>query len=61
MQKSLEYEIVGESGPSHEKRFNAEVRVDGIVFGSGNATTKKDAEQEAAKDALSKYKESEFK
>ena len=53
-QKSLEYNLIGESGPAHDKRFTVEVRIDGIVYGIGYGTTKKEAEQVAAKEALEK-------
>ena len=53
-QKSLEYTLVKEEGPAHDKRFTIEVKVDGIVYGEGIGTSKKEAEQEAAKIALSK-------
>ena len=54
--KSTLYEITDEEGPSNEKIFTCTVKVDGIVLGKGTSTSKKDAEQEAAKDALSKLK-----
>ena len=53
-QKSLEYELVKDEGPSHNKTFGEIVKVDGIVLGQGEASSKKEAEQEAAKDALNK-------
>lgn len=52
--KSLEYYIVNESGPAHEKEFSVVVKIDDIVYGSGTAHSKKEAEQLAAKDALQK-------
>lgn len=52
--KSLEYRLVSESGPSHDKLFTFEVVIDGIVYGVGTGKSKKDAEQQAAKDALQK-------
>lgn len=52
--KSLEYRLISESGPSHDKTFTFEVVVDGIVYGVGTGKSKKDAEQQAAKDALKK-------
>ena len=52
--KSLEYEVIDESGPSHNKSFTSIVKVDGIVMGKGTGSSKKASEQEAAKDALSK-------
>ena len=56
--KSLDYVVVGESGPAHNKTFTVEVKIDDIVYGRGSAHSKKQAEQIAAKDALSK---SEYK
>jgi len=52
--KSLEYIVVNESGPSHNKIFEVEVRVDGIVYGRGKGKSKKEAEQNAAKSAYNK-------
>ena len=52
--RSLEYNMVSETGPAHNKEFTFEVLVDGIVYGKGTAHSKKAAEQEAAKDALKK-------
>jgi ribonuclease-3 len=48
----ISYHLVGSSGPEHNKTFNSEVCLDGKVIGSGSGRTKKDAEQQAAKDAL---------
>ena len=53
-QKSLSYDLVKEEGPAHDKTFTVEVRVDNIVYGKGVAGSKKEAEQNAAKEALSK-------
>lgn len=52
--KSLEYVLIAENGPAHNKEFSVEVKIDNIVYGSGTAHSKKEAEQIAAKDALSK-------
>lgn len=52
--KSLEYVLVKEEGPSHDKTFTVNVLVDDIVFGTGVGNSKKEAEQEAAKEALNK-------
>ena len=53
-QKSVSYVLVNEEGPAHEKSFTVEVVINDIVMGSGVATSKKEAEQEAAKMAISK-------
>lgn len=52
--KSLEYVIVAESGPAHNKEFTSVVKIDGRVYGTGTAHSKKEAEQAAAADALAK-------
>ena len=52
--RSLSYEVINEEGPSHNKVFTVVVKIDGIVYGKGVAHSKKEAEQEAAHDALKK-------
>ena len=52
--RSLEYVVVDESGPSHDKTFKVVVKIDNIIYGTGVAHSKKEAEQQAAKDALKK-------
>ena len=48
------YQIVGEEGPHHDKIFTAEVLIEGKVLGEGKGKSKKEAEQNAAKEALKK-------
>lgn len=43
---------VSSEGPDHEKRFLAEVLIEGEPYGSGTGRSKKGAEQEAAAEAL---------
>ena len=52
------YRMTGESGPDHCKVFSAEVLVDGRALGEGSGRSKKEAEQNAARDALEKLKKS---
>lgn len=52
--RSLHYEIVNETGPAHNKEFSVVVKIDDIVYGMGIGSSKKEAEQLAAKDALKK-------
>lgn len=52
--QSVTYRILAESGPSHEKTFVAGVYFDGVEIGRGSGKNKKEAESEAARDALSK-------
>ena len=51
-QRSVNYHIIKEEGPAHDKTFTAVVEIDDIVYGTGVAHSKKEAEQEAAKNAL---------
>ena len=48
----LEYVLVGESGPDHQKIFEIEARLNSNVIGRGTASSKRAAEQLAAKQAL---------
>lgn len=50
--RSVEYRVVSESGPDHNKSFEVEVLVDNIVFAKGKGKSKKAAEQDAAKNAI---------
>ncbi len=52
--KKIEYVLVDETGPAHDKKFTSIVKVENIIYGKGVGSTKKEAEQNAAKDALDK-------
>lgn len=52
--KSLDYILVNEYGEAHNKTFEVEVQIDGIVYGKGKGKNKKEAEQHAAFDAYKK-------
>ena len=53
--RTLAYKIINEEGPAHNKRFTAVVIMDdNLVMGRGEGKTKKEAEQEAAHEALLK-------
>ena len=52
--RSLEYVLLSETGPSHDKCFTMAVKIDHITYGTGMGGSKKEAEQLAAKDALKK-------
>ena len=49
------YEVVGEIGPGHDKQFDVKVKIRSQVRGSGKGRSKKEAEQNAAKEALSAF------
>ncbi len=48
----LEYIVVGQSGPDHMKTFKVEARLNSNVIGRGEGRSKREAEQNAAKEAL---------
>jgi ribonuclease-3 len=48
----VEYVTLGTDGPPHDRTFRCAAMVDGEQVGSGTGRTKKDAEQEAAREAL---------
>ena len=54
--QELRYVMVGESGPDHDKVFDAAVELNGKIIGKGSGRSKKRAEQDAARDALEKLK-----
>ena len=51
-EEALSYELVGESGPDHDKKYAVEARMGDRCIGKGEGRTKKSAEQEAAYHAL---------
>lgn len=53
--RNISYQIIKEKGPSHNREFEAAVKLDNhITLGVGKGKTKKEAEQNAAHDALKK-------
>ena len=52
--RSLVYDLVGEDGPPHDKTFTVVVKIDNVIYGKGSGSSKKDACQNAAHDALMK-------
>jgi len=48
------YALLSESGLDHEKTFRVRVSIQGVTMGHGEGTTKKEAEQRAAQEALGK-------
>ena len=54
--QTLCYRMVGESGPDHDKVFTAQVLLNDNVVGEGTGSSKKRAEQDAARVALDKLK-----
>ena len=50
--QQLSYQLTGESGPDHDKEFTVEVSLNGNVVGTGVGSSKKRAEQDAAREAI---------
>ena len=50
--QTLVYTLAGESGPDHDKHFEVELSLNGQVIGRGVGSSKKRAEQDAARVAL---------
>lgn len=57
---SLAYEEVGEEGPDHDKTFVFRVKLNGEIIGEGKGKSKKEAEQNAAGNALNKLHDEAF-
>lgn len=50
--QTLSYELVSQTGPDHDKRFAVAVMLNGQKIGQGIGSSKKRAEQEAARSAI---------
>ena len=55
-----QYRLVGTLGPDHDKRFDVEVVINGEAVARATGTSKKDAEQEAARAALDKISDAQY-
>ena len=49
---TIQYKLDGTSGPDHNKTFYVHIECDGKILGKGSGSSKKQAEQQAAKAAL---------
>ena len=54
---TISYELIGETGPDHDKRFTILVRIGGEPMGEGTGRSKKEAEQHAAAAAFRRIKQ----
>lgn len=52
--KSIVYETIKVSGPNNNPSFTVAVKIDGLIYGYGTASSKKQAQKNAARDALEK-------
>ena len=54
---SLTYVVIGTTGPDHAKTFEVEARMNSNIIGRGKGSTKREAEQNAAREALALFGE----
>ena len=54
--EEITYQLIGEEGPDHNKKFVVDLLIGGKVEGQGSGRTKKAAEQEAAYHTIIKWK-----
>jgi ribonuclease-3 len=54
--ETVNYEVTGEEGPPHDRRFEIRATVGGDEIGTGSGRSKKEAEQAAAQRALDKLR-----
>ena len=54
--QQISYRLIGEKGPDHDKSFFVEVALNGTVLGKGTGSSKKRAEQDAARVAIETLK-----
>jgi ribonuclease-3 len=55
--RQVVYMVVDAEGPAHDRRFTCAAVIDGAEAGTGSGRTKKEAEQEAAREALATLEE----
>jgi ribonuclease-3 len=54
-EQHISYSVIDENGPDHNKTFVTQVRINDVVHGQGKGRSKKEAEQNAARDALNRF------
>lgn len=56
----INYELIRHEGPPHRRKFFTQVNINKVVMGVGEGFSKKEAEQNAAKEALTKVEDSKW-
>jgi ribonuclease-3 len=59
-QYDIAYEMLDFEGPEHNRIFTSGVFINGVEYGSGKGRTKKESEQQAAREALERLKKEDF-
>ena len=57
----MDYELVSDEGPDHDKTFVIRAVVDGKIVGTGSGRTKKQASKNAAKAGVEYYRQNVLK
>jgi len=57
--RDIEYKLIGEDGPAHARRFTVQLFINGNAEGCGTGSSKKQAEQNAAKATLTTHSQKE--
>lgn len=55
--KKVEYKLISEEGPDHDKKFNVQVLLEDTILGEGIGRTKRKAEQQAAYQTILKIRQ----
>lgn len=50
------YRLISSEGPEHQKTFEVEVSIGGLPYGRGKGTSKKEAQQQAAREAVERVR-----
>jgi ribonuclease-3 len=58
--RQVTYSVLEVEGPAHDRRFRCAALIDGEQMGEGEGSTKKDAEQAAAREALAALEDEAF-
>jgi ribonuclease-3 len=57
--EAISYVTIGEEGPPHLRTFRVKVVIQGVTMGEGTGSSKKEAEENAAREALAKWQAAE--
>jgi len=55
--QQITYSVIDEKGPDHNKTFVTQIKINDVICGQGSGRSKKESEQNAARDALDKLSE----
>lgn len=53
-EQQITYSVIDEKGPDHNKTFVTQIKINNVICGQGSGRSKKESEQNAARDTLDK-------